>query len=124
MVSPLGPTSANIFLCYHESDWLKGCPKYFKPVYYKRFADDVFVLFNKLEHAQLFLGYINKKHKNMKFSIEIEINGSLSSLDVKTFLETISLLLVFLEKIRLVGYTLISSVFFHLSTSLAWYTSY
>ena len=61
---------------------------------------------------------MNKKHKNMKFSIETEINGSLS------FEKTISLLLVSLEKKRLVGCTLISSVLFHLSTSLFWYTPY
>ena len=29
MGSPLGPTLANIFLCYHESNWLKDCPKDF-----------------------------------------------------------------------------------------------
>ena len=83
MGSPLGPILAKIFLCYHESNWLKDCPKDFKPVYYKRYADDIFVLFTKQEHAQFFLEYINKKHKNMKFSIETEINGSLSFLDVK-----------------------------------------
>ena len=33
---PLGPTLANIFLCYHETTWLKNCPKSLKPVYYKR----------------------------------------------------------------------------------------
>ena len=49
--------------------------------------DDIFVLFNKPEHAQFFLEYINKKHKNMKFSIETEINQSLSFLDVKIFRE-------------------------------------
>ena len=48
---------------------------------------DIFVLFNKQELAQFFLEYINKKHKNMKFSIETEINGSFSFLDVKIFQE-------------------------------------
>ena len=38
MGSPLGPILANIFLCYHESNWLKDCPKDFKPVYYKRYV--------------------------------------------------------------------------------------
>ena len=84
---PLGPTLANIFLCYHESNWLKDCLKDFKPVYYKRYVDDIFVLFNKQEHGQFFLEYMNKKHKNMKFSMETEINGSLSFLDVKIFRE-------------------------------------
>ena len=54
---------------------------------YKRYVDDIFVLFNKPKHAQFFLPYINKKHKNMKFSIKTEINGSLSFFDVKIFLE-------------------------------------
>ena len=49
--------------------------------------DDIYSLLNKPEHAQFFLEYINKKHKNMKFSIETEINGSLSFLDVKIFRE-------------------------------------
>ena len=86
MGSPLGLTLTNIFL-YHKSNWLKDCPKNFKPVYYKRYLDDIFVLFNKPEHALFVLEFLNKKHKNMKFSIEIEINGSLSFLDVKIFWE-------------------------------------
>ena len=87
MGSPLGPALANIFLCYHKSNWLKDCPKNFKPIYYKRYVDDIFVLFKKPEHANFFLEYINKKHKNIKFSIETELNGSLSFLDVKIFRE-------------------------------------
>ena len=47
----------------------------------------IFVLFNKPEHAQFFLEYINKKHKNIRLSNETEINGSLSFLDVKVFHE-------------------------------------
>ena len=47
MGSPLSPTFANIFLCHHETTWLKNCPKAFKPVYYKRYVDDIFVLFEK-----------------------------------------------------------------------------
>ena len=49
--------------------------------------DDSFVLFNKPEHAQFFLESMNKKHKNMKFSIETEINGLRSFLHVKIFRE-------------------------------------
>ena len=85
--SPLRPTLANIFLCCHESNWLKYYPRDFQPVYYKRYVDDIFVLFNKPEHGQFFLEYINKKHKNMRFSIETETNRSLSFLDVKIFRE-------------------------------------
>ena len=33
--------SRNIFLSYHDSNWLKDCLKDFKPVYYKRFGNDI-----------------------------------------------------------------------------------
>ena len=64
---------------------MKECLKDFKAVYYIRYVDDIFVVFNKPEHVKFFLEYMNKKHKNMKFSTETEINGSLSFLDVKVF---------------------------------------
>ena len=41
MGSPLGPTLANIFLCYHEQNWL-NCPTEFKPLYYKLYVGDIF----------------------------------------------------------------------------------
>ena len=44
-------------------------------------------LFDKPEHVQFLIEYINKKDKNVKFLIEIEIYGSLSPLDVKVFRE-------------------------------------
>ena len=68
MGSPLGPILANIFLFYHQSNRLNDCPKDFKPVYYKRYVDDIFVLFNKPEHAQFFLAYMNKKHRKQIFN--------------------------------------------------------
>ena len=72
MGSPLGPTLANIFLCYHESKWLKNCPKSVKPVYYKRYVDDIFMLFEKPEQVSRFVKYLNKRHKNFKFSFGTE----------------------------------------------------
>ena len=33
MGSPLGPTLANVFLCYYEKIWLQNCPSEFKPVF-------------------------------------------------------------------------------------------
>ena len=45
MESPLGPTLANIFLCHYEDIWLRNCLLECKPSYYKRYVDDIFVLF-------------------------------------------------------------------------------
>ena len=46
MGSPLGPTLANVFLCHYEKEWLDKCTSHFKPIVYRRYVDDIFVLFH------------------------------------------------------------------------------
>ena len=74
---------ANIFLCYHETMWLKNCPKSFKPVYHKRYVDDMFVLFEKPEQVLRFDNYMKKRQKRIKFSFETEKDSSFSFPNVK-----------------------------------------
>ena len=80
---PLGPTFANIFMSFNEQQWLADCPNSFKPVLYRRYEDDTFLLFNDKAHSSLFLNYVNSKHPNIKFTMETESSNSLSFLDVK-----------------------------------------
>ena len=82
MGSPLGPTLANIFLCYWEEIWINKCPKQFRPIYYNRFMDDTFLLFSCENHVLKFHKYINSRHNNMNFTYEIENNNCLAFLDV------------------------------------------
>ena len=107
MGSALGPTFANIFLCYHETTWLKNCPKSFKVVYFKRHVDDLYVFFEKPEQVSQFVKYMNKRNKNVKFLFETEKDNSFSFLDVKFVDKDINFQQVFSEKIRSVVYTLI-----------------
>ena len=79
----LGPTLANVFMCHFENIWLENCPSYFKPIVYRRFVDDIFLLSWSKDHVEKFRNYLNKQHKNIKFTSEIEENGSLSFLDIK-----------------------------------------
>ena len=51
MGSLLGPALANIFMCSFESKWLRDCPNDFKPVFYRCYIDDIFVLFSSPDHA-------------------------------------------------------------------------
>ena len=83
MGSPLGPTMANVFLSFYEIKWLEQCPNEFKPVFYRRYVDDIFVLFESAEHLSKFHAYLNTSHPNMSFSFEQEINDKLSFLDVE-----------------------------------------
>ena len=82
MGSPLGPSLANAFLCFHEQIWLNGYPEDFKPVCYRRYVDDIFALFRSPDHLEKFTNYLNSKHKNLKLTYEKESNNSLPFLDI------------------------------------------
>ena len=82
MGSPLGHSLANAFLAHYEQIWLNDCPDEFNPVYYKRYVDDIFVLFRSPQNLEKFNEYLNTKHTNIKFTSEKEFNRSLTFLDV------------------------------------------
>ena len=82
MGSPLGPTLANIFLGHNEVQWLNVCPTQFKPTYYRRYVDDIFVLFKDANDMELFKAYFNAQHTNMNFTSENEQENALPFLDV------------------------------------------
>ena len=82
MGSPLGPTLANLFLVYYEHKWLDNCPLQFRPKFYRRYVDDIFVLFESKDHVKKFLSYMNSHHPNIKFTCEKEQNNSMPFLDI------------------------------------------
>ena len=73
--------------CHHETKWLNDCPKKFKPVFYKKYVDDIFVLFKRPKHVKPFVDYMNSKHKNINFSFETEKDEQMPFLDVNVFRE-------------------------------------
>ena len=79
---PLGPSFANIFMCFNEKLWIASCTPEFAPIYYRRYVDDCFILFRDSSHADLFLSFLNSKHRNIKFTMEKESDGKLAFLDV------------------------------------------
>ena len=82
MGSPLGPTLANAFFCYHENTWLADCPVEFRPIKYNRYVDDCFLVFKCKSHTDKFLEYLNNKHRNISFTVEQEQNKQLPFLDI------------------------------------------
>ena len=70
------------FLSYHEDIWLNECPDEIKPIRYKRYVDDIFVLCRDRNHHDKFKEYMNSRHTNIKFTDELEENNQLSFLDV------------------------------------------
>ena len=82
MGSPLGPTLANVFMCNIERTLLDECPLSYRPIFYRRFVDDTFVILRKEADVQPFLRYLNSIHDNLSFTHETEQNGVLPFLDV------------------------------------------
>ena len=85
MGSPLGPTLANVFLSHFEEQWMSDCPIDYKPITYRRYVDNTFLLFSSELHVTKFLNYMNSKHRNIKFTVEREENNSLSFLGINIF---------------------------------------
>ena len=72
---------ANFFLLFYELKWLEQCPSEFKPVFYRKYVDDIFVLFESVEYLSKFNAYLNTCHFSMSFSFQE--GGKLSFLDVE-----------------------------------------
>ena len=85
----------------------KKTPKSFKPVYYKRYVNDIFVLFEK--QVSWFEKYMNKRHKNIKFLFGTEKDNSFSFCDVKICKEKDKLTSVFRKDMLSGVYTNFSS---------------
>ena len=66
---------------------VNDCPEKFKPVFYKRYVDDIFLLFKRPEHVKPFVDYMNSKPKHIKFSFETEKDEQMLCLDVNVFRE-------------------------------------
>ena len=81
MGSPLGPTLANVFMCFIEKRWLDKRPPLFKPIIYSRYVDDTFHIFRRSQDVDLFLDYFNSRHTSIKFRAEKEHDKELHFLD-------------------------------------------
>ena len=75
--------SSPISFSPHETSWLNNCPSQFKPIFYRRYVDDCFLLFRSSAHVLQFINYLNSQHANIKFTHETENNSTLSFFDIK-----------------------------------------
>ena len=80
MGSPLGPVLANLFMGFHESNWINDFAGHV--IFYRRYVDDIFAVFDNIEEAKRFFDYLNTQHASIKFTMETEISNCLSFLDI------------------------------------------
>ena len=77
MSSPSGPILTNAFLCHYQKIWLNDCLSQFKPVVYRRYVDNIFVLFKSKKHLKV-VNYMNSKHINIRFTFQTEDSNNFS----------------------------------------------
>ena len=78
MGSLLWPSLANIFLGFHEE---RLFTKMNRPLYYKRYVDDTFVVLDQKDGADEFFTALNSFHPSLKFTKEEESEKKLPFLD-------------------------------------------
>ena len=66
---------------FYESKWLNEY-NLNKSKFYLRFVDGILAAFEKEQDSLNFLNFLNKRHPNIKFTIEKQIDHSFAFLDV------------------------------------------
>ena len=81
MGSPLASVLANIFMGFYQS---KQVDEYNlnKPNFYLRYVDHILAGFDDEQDSLNFLDFLNKRNPNIKFTIEKQINHSITFLDL------------------------------------------
>ena len=70
-----------MFIGFYKSNWLNEYNPN-KPNFYLRYVDDILAAFKNEQDSLNVLDFLNKRHSNIIFMIEKQINHSISFLDV------------------------------------------
>ena len=65
-----------MFLRYHEKGWIRD-NSYGSLLYYKRYVDYIFAVFEIKDYADSFYNYISRQHSNIKFTMQTQKDGKL-----------------------------------------------
>ena len=83
--------NSSLFYCFlkhiyiYEKQWIEEYQN-LAILFYKRYVDDIFCLVENETFAEDFLSYLNSKHPNIKFTMEIGKENKLSFLDIHIYL--------------------------------------
>ena len=75
------PFLANFFMGFHEENSIEQATNV-KPIFYKRYMDDIFAVFESESDADTFYSYLNTRHEKIKFTFEKQKGNKLLFLDI------------------------------------------
>ena len=109
-------------LSHHAENWLNECSIELTASFYRRCVGDIFVLFESPESSHSFREYICSEHQHINLTVEHENILSFSFLDVKIFVRTVNLSLVFTENQHLDEHSPVMKVSFQRTNRGDFYT--
>ena len=109
MGTPQDLTLANAAFCFYERKWLEKYLLEFSLVLYRRYVDDIFVLFKSTNHLAKFCNYFNTW--NLNFHLRKKNNGKMLFLDVEISWEYSKFVATVHRKPKFSGVILISRAF-------------
>jgi hypothetical protein len=80
--SPISSTVAGILLQYIENIHIKHLIESRNIVYYARYVDDIFAIYDITKASRDEIQYVDRIHKNLKLTITLENNNQVSFLDL------------------------------------------
>ena len=83
---------------HFESVWIERYTKA-RPLFYRRYVDDIFAVFNKEHEANDFFEYLNIQHPNIKFTIENIKDNKIVFLDILVDNSSKLLLVLIIKKL-------------------------
>ena len=81
MGSILAPVLVNLFMSFHEQNWIEQATNV-KATSYKKYVNDIFAVFESESGADAFCSYLNTRHGTIKFTFEKQKDRKLSFLDI------------------------------------------
>ena len=81
MGSPLAPVLANLFMGFHEQNWIEQATN-LKPIFYKRYMNNIFAVFESESDVDEFYSYLKTRNQNNKFNFKKEEDNKLTLLDI------------------------------------------
>ena len=66
---------------FHKQNWIEQEINV-KPIFYKRYVNDIFAVFESESDTDGFYSYLNTRNENIKFTFEKEKDNKLPFLDI------------------------------------------
>ena len=85
MGSPISSTIAEIYIHFFEESYVKQWLDSRQILYYKRYVDDILIIYNQNKTNEDILNHANNTDKHLQFKLSTEENNLINYLDLSIY---------------------------------------